>query len=263
MNWDRIEGEWKQIKGNVREKWGKLTDDDFNQIAGKREQLEGKIQERYGYAKEQVKKEVDDWSKGLLCEHAPSAFARSKSGGRRRGRSRRRGFFFLPFLLQTVSAMHRTQRAGGGMVLALHKRMNAHVELQVLVDRRADCRRRRTWLLLLSKPEEHRPFNCRPSRSRSNKLKSAQIETKRVLVTSAVPIMEDVRCSLGTVLLIILIIALLAGSAVALEATGTAWVITGGMGVLGTILIVVLILVFLVSICSIYAMERLFRAFPV
>ncbi len=65
MNGDRIEGEWKQIKGKVKEKWGKLTDDDFDQIAGKREQLEGKIQERYGYAKDQVKKDVDDWSKGL------------------------------------------------------------------------------------------------------------------------------------------------------------------------------------------------------
>jgi uncharacterized protein YjbJ (UPF0337 family) len=61
MNWDRIEGNWKQITGKVKEKWGKLTDDDLTQINGNREQLEGKIQARYGYAKDQVKKDVDDW----------------------------------------------------------------------------------------------------------------------------------------------------------------------------------------------------------
>jgi len=52
MNWDRIEGNWKQFTGKVKEKWGKLTDDDLTAIAGKREQLEGKIQERYGVEKE-------------------------------------------------------------------------------------------------------------------------------------------------------------------------------------------------------------------
>jgi uncharacterized protein YjbJ (UPF0337 family) len=61
MNWDRIEGNWKQFTGKVKEKWGKLTDDDITQINGNREQLEGKIQARYGYAKDQVKKDVDDW----------------------------------------------------------------------------------------------------------------------------------------------------------------------------------------------------------
>jgi uncharacterized protein YjbJ (UPF0337 family) len=45
----------------VKEQWGKLTDDDLTQINGNREQLEGKIQARYGYAKDQVKKDVDDW----------------------------------------------------------------------------------------------------------------------------------------------------------------------------------------------------------
>jgi uncharacterized protein YjbJ (UPF0337 family) len=61
MNWDRVEGNWKQFTGKVKEKWGKLTDDDLTQINGNREQLEGKIQARYGYAKDQVKKDVDDW----------------------------------------------------------------------------------------------------------------------------------------------------------------------------------------------------------
>ena len=65
MNWDRIEGDWKQFTGKVKEQWGKLTDDDLTLIKGKRDQLEGKIQERYGYAKDRVKKEVDDWSASL------------------------------------------------------------------------------------------------------------------------------------------------------------------------------------------------------
>ena len=59
--WNRVEGNWKQVKGKVKEKWGQLTDDDLDQIAGKRDQLEGKIQERYGIAKDQVRKDIDDW----------------------------------------------------------------------------------------------------------------------------------------------------------------------------------------------------------
>ena len=62
MDWNRIEGSWKQFSGKANENWGKLTDDDIAQINGNREQLEGKIQERYGKAKDDVRKEVDDWS---------------------------------------------------------------------------------------------------------------------------------------------------------------------------------------------------------
>ena len=61
MNWDRIEGNWKQFKGQVKEKWGNLTDDDLQRVAGSREQLEGLIQQRYGIAKDQVKKDVNTW----------------------------------------------------------------------------------------------------------------------------------------------------------------------------------------------------------
>lgn len=61
MNWDTIEGNWKQLKGTVREKWGKLTDDDISVVAGKRDLLAGKLQERYGYAKEQAHKELDEF----------------------------------------------------------------------------------------------------------------------------------------------------------------------------------------------------------
>ena len=61
MNWDRVQGNWKQFSGKVKEKWGQLTDDDLTQINGNREQLEGKIQARYGSAKDQVKRDVDTW----------------------------------------------------------------------------------------------------------------------------------------------------------------------------------------------------------
>lgn len=61
MNWDRIEGNWKQFKGRVKEQWGKLTDDDIDVIAGKRDQLVGKIQESYGIGKDEAEKQVDTW----------------------------------------------------------------------------------------------------------------------------------------------------------------------------------------------------------
>ena len=65
MNWDRVEGNWKQLTGKVKEKWGDLTDDDLTTIDGKREQLEGRIQERYGVGKDQVRKDVDEWLKNM------------------------------------------------------------------------------------------------------------------------------------------------------------------------------------------------------
>jgi uncharacterized protein YjbJ (UPF0337 family) len=61
MNWDRIEGRWKMLKGKTQEKWGRLTDDDLDVIEGKRTELAGRIQERYGYAKDQAEREIDDW----------------------------------------------------------------------------------------------------------------------------------------------------------------------------------------------------------
>jgi uncharacterized protein YjbJ (UPF0337 family) len=64
MDWDRVEGNWKVAKGKVKEQWGKLTSDDLDVIDGRRDQLEGKIQERYGYAKDQVRRDVDDWFAG-------------------------------------------------------------------------------------------------------------------------------------------------------------------------------------------------------
>ncbi|MCB9732026.1 MAG: CsbD family protein [Deltaproteobacteria bacterium] len=63
MNADTFKGNWKQLKGKVKEQWGKLTDDDLTQIDGKREQLVGKLQARYGDAKEDVESKVDEWMK--------------------------------------------------------------------------------------------------------------------------------------------------------------------------------------------------------
>jgi len=63
MNWDQIAGQWKQIKGTAKMKWGKLTDDEIDVVEGKRDQLVGKIQQRYGIDKDKAEKEVDEWTK--------------------------------------------------------------------------------------------------------------------------------------------------------------------------------------------------------
>ena len=65
MDWDRVEGNWKQFAGKVKEKWGDLTDDDMAQMKGKREQLEGALQKRCGYAKDKAREEVDMWHRDL------------------------------------------------------------------------------------------------------------------------------------------------------------------------------------------------------
>jgi uncharacterized protein YjbJ (UPF0337 family) len=61
MNWDRVEGNWKQFKGKVREQWGDLTDDEVDKVGGRRDQLEGLIQDRYGKSKDEASRAVDDW----------------------------------------------------------------------------------------------------------------------------------------------------------------------------------------------------------
>jgi uncharacterized protein YjbJ (UPF0337 family) len=63
MNWDQLEGKWKQVKGSAREQWGKLTDDDLDVIAGKRDKLIGKLQERYGIARNEAERQADEWYK--------------------------------------------------------------------------------------------------------------------------------------------------------------------------------------------------------
>lgn len=61
MNTDELKGKWKQVKGNVKKNWGKLTDDDLDVIEGNKDILAGKIQERYGVTKEEAKKQVDKY----------------------------------------------------------------------------------------------------------------------------------------------------------------------------------------------------------
>ena len=68
MNWDRIEGNWKQLKGKVVAQWGDLTDDDLDVVAGRREQLAGKLQERYGIAKDEAEKQVSAWERSATDE---------------------------------------------------------------------------------------------------------------------------------------------------------------------------------------------------
>jgi len=77
MNWDQVEGKWKQYKGVLKERWGKLTDDDLDVIAGKRDQLVGRIQERYGVTREQAQTEVDDYVRMMRTEGEDSSFTRT------------------------------------------------------------------------------------------------------------------------------------------------------------------------------------------
>lgn len=65
MNWDQIEGNWKKLSGKVKEKWGKLTDDDITAVNGKRDQLAGRLQAKYGFAKEHAERELDEFARSL------------------------------------------------------------------------------------------------------------------------------------------------------------------------------------------------------
>jgi uncharacterized protein YjbJ (UPF0337 family) len=76
MNWDEVEGKWKQLRGSVKQKWGKLTDNDLDYIAGKRDQFAGKLQERYGLAKEAAQKQADEW---LKTQHEAESHKTSKA----------------------------------------------------------------------------------------------------------------------------------------------------------------------------------------
>jgi uncharacterized protein YjbJ (UPF0337 family) len=77
MNWDQIEGTWKQVTGSARERWGKFTDDDVETLTGQKDNLVGKIQERYGIAKEEAEKQANAWSESLKEINAEKTAARS------------------------------------------------------------------------------------------------------------------------------------------------------------------------------------------
>jgi uncharacterized protein YjbJ (UPF0337 family) len=81
MNWDQVEGKWKQYKGQAKEKWGKLTDDDLDVIDGRRQQLVGRIQERYGIAKDAAEKQADEFVKALQEERTESEKAHRAGRG--------------------------------------------------------------------------------------------------------------------------------------------------------------------------------------
>jgi uncharacterized protein YjbJ (UPF0337 family) len=72
MNWDTIEGNWKQFMGQARQKWGKLTDSDWQVVAGKKDELVGRIQERYGIARDEAQKQADEWAKAMKEEEKVS-----------------------------------------------------------------------------------------------------------------------------------------------------------------------------------------------
>jgi len=67
MNWDQVQGKWKQLKGQAQKKWGDLTSDDLDVVDGKREELVGKIQQRYGIVKEDAEKQVKDFEASCKC----------------------------------------------------------------------------------------------------------------------------------------------------------------------------------------------------
>jgi uncharacterized protein YjbJ (UPF0337 family) len=91
MNWDQVEGKWKEYKGTAKEKWGKLTDDDIDVIDGKRQQLVGKIQQRYGLAKEAAEKQADEFVSGLNAQSQEDARQEGREAGREQEKARRAG----------------------------------------------------------------------------------------------------------------------------------------------------------------------------
>jgi len=65
MNMEQLQGKWAQLKGEAKVQWGKLTDDDLDQVEGNAQKLAGRIQERYGYEKERAEREVDNFLRAL------------------------------------------------------------------------------------------------------------------------------------------------------------------------------------------------------
>ncbi|MBC7918246.1 MAG: CsbD family protein [Rhodoferax sp.] len=78
MNWDRIEGNWKQFKGSAKAQWGKLTDDHLDVLAGQRTQMAGKIQELYGISKDEAEKQLTEWQASVLDKMEDVKTPRSK-----------------------------------------------------------------------------------------------------------------------------------------------------------------------------------------
>jgi len=79
MNSDQFEGKWKQLKGSIKQRWAKLTDDDLTFISGKKDQLIGRLQERYGITREQAQREADEWAQTASSDVDASSAAHSSS----------------------------------------------------------------------------------------------------------------------------------------------------------------------------------------
>ena len=69
MNEDILQGKWAQLKGKVKEQWGKLTDDEIDELNGRKDQLVGKVQERYGIARDQAARDVDNWLRNTAANY--------------------------------------------------------------------------------------------------------------------------------------------------------------------------------------------------
>ena len=82
MNWDQMEGKWKQMKGSIKEKFGKFTDDDLQVINGNRDKFVGKLQERYGYAKEEAQRRADEWYNSISASGSEQTGTPRTSTGR-------------------------------------------------------------------------------------------------------------------------------------------------------------------------------------
>jgi uncharacterized protein YjbJ (UPF0337 family) len=87
MNWDQIEGKWKQFKGSVKQQWGKITDDDLDFIAGTRDKFIGKLQERYGLAKEDAERAADKWLAAQADTKSADTARSQRKGQSRTGES--------------------------------------------------------------------------------------------------------------------------------------------------------------------------------
>ncbi|MBV8864753.1 MAG: CsbD family protein [Acidobacteriaceae bacterium] len=83
MNSDQFEGKWKQLKGSVKQRWAKLTDDDVTALSGKKDELIGKLQERYGITREQAQKEADEWAAATRSDLAADDATLGTSAGKR------------------------------------------------------------------------------------------------------------------------------------------------------------------------------------
>jgi len=87
MNWSQFEGRWNDVKGQVKERWGRLSDDDLTRVEGKRDRLVGLIQQKYGIAKERAEDEINDWA-----TKAQGMFERAKEGLQQGYQSVREGY---------------------------------------------------------------------------------------------------------------------------------------------------------------------------